>query len=282
MKTAAEGVALTPKQEAFVRAYLETGNASEAYRRAYDVAASTKAGTVEKRAAELLRHPKVAARVEAEQTKLAQRHEVTADRILGELASIAFADPGHYFEWGPKGVTVKAKDALTAEQRRVVGELSQTVTEGGGTIRVKLHDKLGALNALGKHLGFFREGADPAAAEVTRLAVTSAHLLALCADGAAKSDRNSEREIEREVNRRVAERLRALPAPAPLLPAPTVIEHEEPQEVPQHQPARAAVRWPDPPAHEPRVLSAREFADLERRGRRSARSDSEYDEFGGD
>ena len=29
---------LTPKQENFCLAYLETGNASEAYRRAYDVA----------------------------------------------------------------------------------------------------------------------------------------------------------------------------------------------------------------------------------------------------
>ena len=30
--------ALTPKQDAFACAYVETGNASEAYRRAYDVA----------------------------------------------------------------------------------------------------------------------------------------------------------------------------------------------------------------------------------------------------
>ena len=29
-------MSLTPKQEAFCLAYMETGNASEAYRRAYD------------------------------------------------------------------------------------------------------------------------------------------------------------------------------------------------------------------------------------------------------
>ena len=36
---------LTPKQEAFACAYVETGNASEAYRRAYDVAPDCKPNT---------------------------------------------------------------------------------------------------------------------------------------------------------------------------------------------------------------------------------------------
>ncbi len=54
---------LTPKQEAFVAAYLETGNASEAYRRAYNTSPGCKPNTIEKRACELLKDGKVAGRV---------------------------------------------------------------------------------------------------------------------------------------------------------------------------------------------------------------------------
>jgi phage terminase small subunit len=82
-------------------------------------------------------------------------HDVTIDRIVGEYVKIAFADAGDYFDWGPNGVTVKDKSELTPEQRSAVAEVSQTVTEKGGTIRVKLHDKLNALEKLGKHLGMF-------------------------------------------------------------------------------------------------------------------------------
>ena len=46
-------MALTAKQEAFALAYLQTGNASEAYRRAYN-AENMKPETVNKRACELM------------------------------------------------------------------------------------------------------------------------------------------------------------------------------------------------------------------------------------
>jgi phage terminase small subunit len=145
---------LTPKQQAFVFAYLETGNASEAYRRAYD-ASRMKPGTVEKRAAELLRHGVIKGRLEAEQADIAKRHGVTIDRVIGEYAAIAFADAGDFFDWCSTGVKVRDKAELTPAQRRVVAEASQTITEAGGTIRVRLHDKLTALAQLGKHLGLF-------------------------------------------------------------------------------------------------------------------------------
>lgn len=56
---------LTAKQEAFCRAYIETGNASEAYRRSYDVGADTKPETVWQEASRMMADPKVGARVEA-------------------------------------------------------------------------------------------------------------------------------------------------------------------------------------------------------------------------
>ena len=75
---------LTPKQDAFARAYVETGNASEAYRRAYD-ADNMKPEVVKVKACELLKNGNVAVTVEALQAKHAKRHDITVDRITEML-----------------------------------------------------------------------------------------------------------------------------------------------------------------------------------------------------
>jgi phage terminase small subunit len=59
---------LTPKQEAFCLAYTKTGNASEAYRQAYD-ASEMSAAAVEVEASRLLNHPKVTLRLASVQEK---------------------------------------------------------------------------------------------------------------------------------------------------------------------------------------------------------------------
>lgn len=56
---------LTPKQEAFCLAFLETGNAAESYRRAYDVAPDAKNGWLYVEACQLLDHPKIALRLKS-------------------------------------------------------------------------------------------------------------------------------------------------------------------------------------------------------------------------
>ena len=75
---------VTQKQEAFARAYVETGNASEAYRRAYD-AARMKPEAIHVNASKLLADTKVALRVDALQEKHAKRHDITVDRITEML-----------------------------------------------------------------------------------------------------------------------------------------------------------------------------------------------------
>lgn len=62
-KAKGPGDVLTPKQEAFALAYVETGNATEAYRRAYDVAENARDSWVYVEAAQLLDHPKIAPRI---------------------------------------------------------------------------------------------------------------------------------------------------------------------------------------------------------------------------
>lgn len=77
-------MALTPKQEAFALAYVETGNASEAYRRAYD-AGGMKPASINRKAKELLDNGKIAARVRTLQSDAEQRHKITIDDLIAEL-----------------------------------------------------------------------------------------------------------------------------------------------------------------------------------------------------
>jgi len=77
-------ITLTPKQAAFCRAYQETGNASEAYRRAYD-AEKMKPGSIRRKAAEVLKHRSVAAEIERLNQRVEREHGVTIESLLREL-----------------------------------------------------------------------------------------------------------------------------------------------------------------------------------------------------
>lgn len=76
---------LTVKQEAFARAYVETGNASEAYRQAYNVGVNTKPETVWRKASELLSDGKVTARVDELQAEAKERTMITVESLTAEL-----------------------------------------------------------------------------------------------------------------------------------------------------------------------------------------------------
>lgn len=76
---------LTQKQENFAREFFETGNAAEAYRRAYDVAKDAKDGWIYVEACQLLDNPNVAIRVE-ELRQQAERHSIyTRQKAMEEL-----------------------------------------------------------------------------------------------------------------------------------------------------------------------------------------------------
>lgn len=75
---------LTPKQEAFCVAYIETGNAAEAYRRAYDVKAATQHSTIYVKASELLRNGKITVRVKELQSLAADTALYTKQKAFEE------------------------------------------------------------------------------------------------------------------------------------------------------------------------------------------------------
>lgn len=77
-------MALTQKQEAFCLAYIETGNASEAYRRAYD-AENMQPDSIHVAACQLLAKPNIAIRVQELRAPLIAKARLTVEDLLNEL-----------------------------------------------------------------------------------------------------------------------------------------------------------------------------------------------------
>jgi len=110
------------------------------------------------RAFELLQDPRVQAIIAEERAKLAEELEITSEAIARELAALAFANLGDYYEQDQRGNLRLRIDELTPRQRAAISEL--TVEKTGTTDtrhKIKLHDKQQALVNLAKLLGFFSE-----------------------------------------------------------------------------------------------------------------------------
>ena len=82
-------MSLTPKQELFAQTYIKTGNASEAYRTAYNVTTKN-INTINVKASELLKESKISVRVKELQTEQEKKHEISKDKILTRLKEIIF------------------------------------------------------------------------------------------------------------------------------------------------------------------------------------------------
>ncbi|WP_105624034.1 terminase small subunit [Cronobacter malonaticus] len=123
---------LTIKQEAFCQAYIETGNASEAYRTAY-AADKMKPEAVHVQASNLKDNPKIALRLKELQGEIRQRHNVTVDSLLAELEEAR--QKALNAETPQSSAAVAAtmgKAKLTGLDKQVV----ELTGQGGGPVRV--------------------------------------------------------------------------------------------------------------------------------------------------
>lgn len=162
---------LTAKQRAFVREYLIDLNATQAAIRAgYSEKTSYSIGQ------ENLNKPEIQTAIAAAMKLRSERTDITADKVLRELAKIGFADIRKAIRWhshlineedNPDGgdvaviktivtnqVEIIASEDIDDDTAAAISEISQN-TSGG--IKLKLHDKRAALVDIGKHLGMFVE-----------------------------------------------------------------------------------------------------------------------------
>lgn len=136
---------MNPKRARFVAEYLKDLNATQAA-----IRAGYSPKTAKVQGYRLLTDAAVAAAVEAGQAARAARTEVTIDRVVLELARIAFADRRTILK--PDG-TVRPPVEWPSDVAAAVAGYECD----GPRLKVKLSDKVAALNLLGKHLGAFAE-----------------------------------------------------------------------------------------------------------------------------
>lgn len=146
---------LTPKQEEFATGLAGGMSQADAYRRAYPSSQKWTDQSVWPKASKLAANGKVQIRVRELGAKAAAANEVTVERIVRELALIAFGNKRSVMSWGPGGVKLKESETLTDDEAAQVSEVKETVSATGGSLSLKTHDKVRALELLGKHVGLF-------------------------------------------------------------------------------------------------------------------------------
>ncbi|GEO80448.1 terminase small subunit [Pararhodospirillum oryzae] len=161
--------ALSDPERRFVEAYLAHGrNGARAWRAALDPEAGRSASA---RAAAFLRRPAVAraleeaeARARAHTEAVLERYALTNERVLEELTSVAFSRPLDLMRLNPDGTAVVDLSTLDDHQAAAIAEVTvDEFMDGKGPdarpvrrMRVRLADKLRALNLLGQRLGLWK------------------------------------------------------------------------------------------------------------------------------
>ena len=152
---------LTPAESRFVSFILTGSSQSDAWRLAHPVrAANMLPASVHQSASRLSRSRKVRAAVARRRELAASRAAVNADRVLAELARVGFADLSTYDELLQTGELDNLPPGAAAALSEVTVDTYQDGRGAGARevrrVRIKLHPKLAALEALGKHLGLFQ------------------------------------------------------------------------------------------------------------------------------
>ena len=155
---------LTAKQRLFIGEYLIDLNATKAAERA-----GYSKKTAKEQGARLLTNVDISATIQEAMDKRAEKLEITAERVLAEIAKCAFINMGDFLRIDPASgrafidLSRAAPEQLAALCAFEQEEWVERAGEGRGNfeavrkIRLKLTDKLGALEKLGKHLKLFTD-----------------------------------------------------------------------------------------------------------------------------
>lgn len=154
---------MTPKQKRFINEYLIDLNATQAA-----IRAGYSPKTAEQTGYQLLQKTSVQDSLSSRMKDREKRTEITQDRVLNELAKIGFADIRKAVQWGDgfavqdpesgemvisNGVSLIGSEQIDNDTAAAISEISQTA-QG---LKIKMHDKKGALVDIGRHLGMFKD-----------------------------------------------------------------------------------------------------------------------------
>jgi phage terminase small subunit len=162
---------LTDRQEEFIYRVVKGSTQADAYRHAYSTKNMADKTIIEK-ASKLMAQDNIRARYDELKGKITQRLEedciVTVEEVVRELKKVAFADIKDFLEYKTDLSVVAYEDGEPVTDYRTVVQLKESEMVDGtmigevsisrdGTLKFKLHDKMVALEKIGKHLGMFTD-----------------------------------------------------------------------------------------------------------------------------
>lgn len=160
---------LTIKQEKLCHVYMETGNASEAYRQSYSVG-RMKPETINRAAKQLIDNPKIATRLQELKDELREVSGIKKERLLYELESILEASVFDFLKFNfdnevsywdddlgshvlkiiPQIILVDP-ETLTPQQKRALKSIK---VDKEGNFEITLHDKNWVTDRINKMHGY--------------------------------------------------------------------------------------------------------------------------------
>lgn len=152
------GEDLTEKQKQFCQEFIIDFNATQAAIRA-GYSPNVDSASVE--GSRLLANAKIQAYLADLKAKRSKRTEITADKVLQELARIGFADIGEFIDENNNPVSIKGlKKSRRAAVAMVKFKKRIYYDKEGNPVEVEshefsLHDKLSALDKIGRHIGMW-------------------------------------------------------------------------------------------------------------------------------
>ena len=142
---------MTAKNEQFCREFMIDMNATQA---AIRCGYSPKTANVQ--ASRLLTKPHIKDRIQELKLELQKETGISAIKVITELAKIGFSNIQGYIAGGN---LISDISEVTEDQGAAVASIKTTIVGSGKTKRqevsIKLHDKVSALEKLGRHLGIF-------------------------------------------------------------------------------------------------------------------------------
>jgi phage terminase small subunit len=139
------GVLSNGKREKFAQALAKGENATRAY---------ALAGFKPHRqaASRMLTNVDVQQRVHELREKVAEKFVITQAEILEELKKVGFSRINRAVKWGGRRVQLVDSDRLDDDTMAAVAEVRKSAD---GSLKIKLHDKMSALELAAKIQGFF-------------------------------------------------------------------------------------------------------------------------------
>lgn len=143
---------MTDKEKLFVKYYAKHRNATKAA-----ILAGYSKDSAYSTGWDILKKPEIKAAIDKELAERMAQIQIDTTMVLEELKKVGFANIKDLARWGNGTVDFKPSEEVDEDLSAAVAEVSENTTEFGHNLKLRMHDKLKALELLGKYLKMWTE-----------------------------------------------------------------------------------------------------------------------------